>query len=188
MLRRLLAGLAPVRRPAALLAVLSISAAAACRELAFEPQDPATVTYAPTLGIALSDFTRMPSGVYVRDLAVGSGAPIESTSSIRMTYRGFFADGMAFDTGFATRTTDPTPVADFVPGFRAGLLGVRQGSRRQLIIPPRQGYGLSTYRNPRAPNSTPIPAGSVLFFDVNVVSVTTPVDTTRPTTTARAPR
>jgi FKBP-type peptidyl-prolyl cis-trans isomerase len=166
------------RRPAVLAALAVAASAAACRELAFEPQDPQTVTYAPSLGIALGQFTRLPSGVYYRDVAVGSGAVVETTSTVGVTYRGYLADGRVFDST-STTASATIPLVSTVPGFRTGLAGARQGSRRQLIIPPAQGYG-----NRSTPDNR-IPAGSVLFFDLNVNSVTTPVDTTKKTT-ARA--
>lgn len=176
MLRRLTSP----RRPAALAALLALAATAACRDLAFEPQSPDTVTYATSLGINLAQFTRLPSGVYVRDLALGSGTAAESTSTIGISYRGYLASGQPFDTTFATSTLT-LPIVTFVPGFRYGLLGVRQGSRRQVIVPPGLGYGN------RTTPSNKIPAGSVLFFDVNLTSVTTPVDTTK-TSTSRITR
>lgn len=162
-------------RPVLLAAGAATIAAAACRELTFEPQDPQSVTYAPALGVTLSQFTQLPSGVYYRDLAVGSGAVVETTSTVGVTYKGYLADGRVFDSSSTTASVS-FPLVNTVPGFRHGLAGARQGSRRQLIIPPAQGYGNRTTANNR------IPAGSVLFFDVNINSVTTPVDTTTKTT------
>ena len=167
---------ATARRRAACLTIACLVGAAACRDLGFEPQDPATVAYASSLGINLSQFTRLLNGVYVRDVAVGSGTQAESTSTVGINYRGYLASGQAFDTTYATATYTQ-PLAGFVPGFRTGLLGVRQGSRRQLIVPPGLAYGNRTYNA--------IPAGSVLFFDVNLVNVTTPAPTTA---SSRAPR
>jgi FKBP-type peptidyl-prolyl cis-trans isomerase len=161
-----------------LLAVLALPVAAACRDLPFEPENPQSVAFAPALGISLAQFTRLPSGTYYRDLAVGSGAVVETTSTVGVTYRGFLANGALFDSSSST-TPVTFSLAGTVAGFRNGLAGARQGSRRQLVIPPDQGYGNRTTANGR------IPAGSVLVFDVNVVNVTTPPPTT---TTARLPR
>lgn len=165
-------------RPALLAAGLAAVAAAACRDLPFEPQDPQRVAYASSLGITLSQFTALPNGVYYRDVAVGSGVVVESTSTVGISYHGYLADGHVFDST-ATNTSLSRPLAAFVPGFRAGLRGARQGSRRQVIVPPGQAYGNRTTPDNR------VPAGSVLFFDVNVNSVTTPVDMTK--TTSRGP-
>lgn len=170
--------LQPALRPALLLAGLAAAAAAACRDLPFEPQDPQQVTYAPSLNITLSQFTRLPSGTYVRDVAVGSGAVVETTSTVGVSYKGYLTDGRVFDST-ATNASATFLLANTVPGFRNGLAGARQGSRRQLIVPPSQGYGNRTAAGNK------IPAGSVLIFDININSVTTPTTTT--TTTSRAP-
>lgn len=170
--------LQPAPRPALLLAGVAAVVTAACRDLPFEPQDPQRVTYAPALNITLVQFTALPSGVYYRDLAVGSGALVETTSTVGVSYKGYLTDGHAFDST-ATNASATFLLLNTVPGFRNGLAGARQGSRRQLIIPPAQGYGN------RTAGGNKIPAGSVLIFDINVNSVTTPVDTT--TKTSRAP-
>lgn len=163
-------------RAAVLCLVLTGAAAAACRDLPFAPQDPATVAYADTLRVNLANYQRTPSGVYYRDVAVGSGAVVESTSTVGLTIRGYLANGYVFNPPSTQPVTGP--LAQYVPGFRDGLLGARANSRRLLIIPPALGYGNRTAGNNK------IPAGSVLLFDVNIVSVTTPT----PTTTSRAPR
>jgi hypothetical protein len=164
---------APFRLTAAV-ALCGAAAATACRELAFEPQDPATVTFAPALGITLSAFTRLPSGVYYQDVAVGSGAVVTDSSTVTVSYRGFLASGQAFDSTL-TGQTRQFDLRGTVPGFRTGLAGARSGGRRRLVIPPELGYGNTTRQS--------IPAGSVLYFVIDVAGVTTP--TSPPPTTSR---
>jgi len=169
----------PFRRAAALLALAGATTAAACRELAFEPQDPRTVAYADSLRIDLAAYQRTPNGVYYRDVAVGSGTVVESTSTVGVIYRGFLASGYVFSPAPTQAVT--FNLAQALPGFqgfRDGLLGARGNSRRLLIVPPSQGFGNRTAGNNK------IPAGSVLLFDVNISSVTTPP----PPATTRAPR
>jgi peptidylprolyl isomerase len=95
---------------------------------------------------------------------------------VGVIYRGFLANGYVFNPATAQPVT--FTLAQTVPGFRDGLLGARGNSRRLLIVPPSQGYGNRTAGNNK------IPAGSVLLFDVNISSVTTPP----PPATTRAPR
>lgn len=151
-------------------------AATACRELVFEPEDPATVSYAPTLGVSIAAFTRLPSGVYYQDVAVGSGAVVTDSSTVTVSYRGFLASGSAFDST-ATGQTRAFDLRGTIPGWRTGLAGARAGGRRRLVIPASQGYGNSTRPG--------IPAGSVLYFVIDIAGVTTPTST--PTTTSTAP-
>jgi FKBP-type peptidyl-prolyl cis-trans isomerase len=167
----------PLARPLAVAALCAAAAAAACRDLAFEPENPATVAFAPELGINISQFTQLPSGVYVQEVATGSGAVVTDSSTIRASYRGTLANGRLFDS--ATIQVD---LRTRIPGWQSGLVGARAGSRRRLVIPPSQAYG---------DRSQPgIPAGSVLYFVIDLVSVTTPTTpppTTPPTTGAGRP-
>ena len=169
----------PTVRPPALRAVLMaaacVAALAACREFVFAPEDPATLSYAPALGINLGAFTRLPSGVYYQDAAVGSGAVVTDSSTLTVAYRGFLADGRSFDST-ATGQTRSFDLRATIPGWRSGLGGARAGGRRRLLVPADQAYGNQTRQG--------IPAGSVLYFVIDVASVTTPV--TPAPTTARA--
>jgi hypothetical protein len=158
----------------------ALCAAAACREYVFEPEDPATVQFAPALGVNLSAFTRLPSGVYVQDVAVGSGTVVTDSSTVTVSYRGTLAGGQPFD----STSSGQTRVFDLratIPGWRSGLVGARAGGRRRLVIPPAQAYGNATRQG--------IPAGSVLYFVIDLASVTTPTTPTTPApTTSRARR
>jgi FKBP-type peptidyl-prolyl cis-trans isomerase len=48
-----------------------------------------------------------------------------------------------------------------IPGWDEGLVGVKVGGRRQLIIPPALGYGSTAHGS--------IPANSILVFTVDVI-------------------
>lgn len=166
----------PAARPTALLLVAVATVAGACRDLPFAPQSPTTVAYADTLRINLANYQKTTSGVYYRDLAVGSGPVVTDSSTVGVIYRGYLANGYVFNPA----TTQPVTfdLRTREPGFRDGLVGARGNSRRLLIVPPSLGYGNRTAGNNK------IPAGSVLLFDVNISSVTTPSSTP----TARAPQ
>ncbi len=162
---------------AAFSAVLAAAcAAAACREFVFEPEDPAGVQYAPALGVTLSAFTRLPSGVYVQDVAVGSGTAVTDSSTVIVAYRGALANGRVFDST-ATGQTRSFDLRGTIPGWRSGLAGARAGGRRRLLVPPALAYGNETRQG--------IPAGSVLYFVIDVASVTTPVTPPRTTGATR---
>lgn len=183
----------PARRPgrAAAVALAALTAAVAgaaalgaCRDLTAPEQDPTTVRYADSLHIRFADFTRDTSGVYYQDLVVGSGLAAVTGSLVREYYTGYLTDGRLFDTNVnPTVTTQPDTFfvgsGSRIRGFDRGLVGVRAGGRRRLIIPPALAYGNRTV-------GRGIPAGSVLIFVVDVPAVVAPATTT--TTTARAPR
>ncbi len=146
---------------------------AACRDVTAPAQDPTTVTYSPKLAIRLSDYTKDTSGVYYRDVAVGSGTLAAPKSTLTYYYTGFLADGRQFDTnvGGVARSL-VLGRGDVIRGFDRGLVGIRAGGRRYLIIPPALGYGNTSLQ-------TAIPAGSVLLFQIDVPSVTLDTTTTK---------
>lgn len=145
----------------ALCSVLALSAACGITDTA--PVTIETTTFADTT-IKLSKFTKLPSGMYVRDSIVGTGKVPASGDSVFVHYVGSLPNGQVFD----SNQTPTTPFAfilgsgSVIPGFDIGVQGMHVGGKRQLIIPPELGYG--------AYSVGPIPAYSVLVFTVDVVS------------------
>jgi FKBP-type peptidyl-prolyl cis-trans isomerase len=96
-----------------------------------------STTFAPSLGVNLAASTRNPSGLYYRDIRVGTGKVIVAQDSIKVKYTGAFANGVVFDSG-----TYPLRVpGQVIQGWNEGLLGMKIGGSRQLIIPSSLGYG-----------------------------------------------
>ncbi len=124
------------------------------------PSDPATETFASSLGVNLAAMTKTPDGLYYRDLAIGNGAVLAHDTTVTVTYSGYLTDGTLFDTG----TQSKFATAQLVPGFREGLIGMRVNGRRQLVIPSALGYG-------EAGSPPTIPRQATLVFVVDLVSI-----------------
>jgi peptidylprolyl isomerase len=122
-------------------------------------------TFASTLNVDLSQSTKTTSGMYVRDLTVGTGAVATSTSSVNVYYEGFLATGFRFD--YKLSPSDPYAVKlgtkSVIDGWEEGLVGMKVGGKRQLIIPPELCYGPYGYGA--------IPSNAVLVFNIELVSV-----------------
>lgn len=152
----------------ALFCVLTLAAcggAAERKPAAAAAPDIAGTAFAPGLGVELASMTLTPRGVYTRDLSPGTGDPVGPGQQVAIHYQGNLANGQQFD---ANGPADPPLVfrlgaGEVVPGFEAGVTGMRVGGRRQVIIPPALGYG--------AQANGPIPANSVLVFTIELVSV-----------------
>jgi hypothetical protein len=116
-----------------------------------------------TLTIDLGLMTVLPSGVYIQDLVLDTlGALLAGGDLVSVDHTGWLSDGAAFSFGqFGFVHLDLPP--QVIPGFDAGLVGMRVGGTRLMIIPPAQGYGA-------LPNP-PIPGGSILIFEVEVLGV-----------------
>ena len=160
--------LRPLRRLAVVLplALLLPLAAAACGSdegTPFAPL-PASVQFAPQLGVELSAMTRTSSGLYYRDLAVGTGRAAASGNVVAVGYTGWLTDGTQFD---ASAAGDPIVfrlgVGQVIDGWDEGIQGMREGGRRQLVIPAGLAYGAS--------GNGPIPADAPLVFTVELVDV-----------------
>jgi FKBP-type peptidyl-prolyl cis-trans isomerase FkpA len=109
-------------------------------------------------------------GVYTQtDLVVGTGATAVVGSIVTVNYTGWLYDtgrpngkGTQFDSG-----TIPAFVlgsGNLIQGFQQGIVGMKVGGQRRLILPPELAYG----NNP--PSST-IPANATLVFEITLTSV-----------------
>ncbi|SFF59385.1 FKBP-type peptidyl-prolyl cis-trans isomerase [Duganella sp. CF458] len=85
-------------------------------------------------------------------------------------YNGSVTDkkGLRFDTSRITGTPFSVKLGDnkVIQGWENGLLGVKAGGKRTLIIPADQAYGANAQGS--------IPANAPLIFEIEVVSVTAP--------------
>jgi peptidylprolyl isomerase len=156
-----------MRGPSALLLLLAAGLGTGClSDPSTTDPDLTQVVFAAALGVDISASTRLEGGVYIRDLTVGTGALAEVSQPVHVRYIGWLANGTKFDENPA-----PNPLLSFtlgtnqvIRGFDAGIVGMRVGGIRQLVIPPSQGYG--------AAGSPPdIPGGAVLVFRVEVIGV-----------------
>ena len=81
-------------------------------------------------------------------------------------YVGMLQDGTEFDNSY--KRGEPIPLTlgagSVIKGWEEGLLGMKVGEKRQLIIPPDLAYGADG----RPPT---IPANSTLVFDVELVGL-----------------
>lgn len=154
------------RAPLLALSAIALLAATACEEVTAPLQDPATSTYAPALGVNIAQMTRTSSGLYVQDLAVGSGAVADTGQTVGTYYAGWLTTGQRFDTNRDSGRPFSFQLGrgQVIKGWDEGIKGMRVGGRRRLVIPPSLGYGGVTNGS--------IPAGSVLVFEIDLVSAT----------------
>lgn len=102
------------------------------------------------------------SGLQYKVVAPGSGAAPTATDEVVVNYKGTLLDGTVFD---QTEGRGPATfgVGQVIPGWTEALMLMKPGAKYQLFIPPKLAY------DERSPPS--IPAGSMLLFDVELVSV-----------------
>jgi FKBP-type peptidyl-prolyl cis-trans isomerase FklB len=90
-------------------------------------------------------------------------AAIQSTDEVTVQYRGKLVDGSEFDSSYSRGVPATFKVGGVIKGWQEALVLMKPGSKWQLFVPPELAYD----NNPRPG----IPAGSLLIFEVELVSV-----------------
>ena len=158
-------------RPSRLLVLLSPIAFTAClngSETISTPQGTPIdcATLATGLTAAEPTLTTTASGLKYRDQTVGTGATVNAGQLVAVHYSGCLTSGVKFDENsdaqnalsFRVGLTPP----QVIKGFDEGMIGMKVGGRRQLVIPDSLAYG-STGNGPIPPNAT-------LVFTVDLVA------------------
>ena len=125
------------------------------------PSNPAVETYAASLGVTIANMTRRSENLFVQDLVVGTGAEAVAGRLIDVYYSGWLINGSRFDSRTAGTPFSFTLGAGMViAGWDQGVLGMKVGGRRKLVIGSALGYGNQ--------GKGPIPANATLVFDVEL--------------------
>ena len=122
-----------------------------------------TTTFASSLGVDVTaaGWTKTPTGLYYRTLSSPTAASASAANGQRVSvrYTGWLANGTQFESSTYTFVLGR---GEAIAGWDQGILGMRVGERRQLVIPPALGYG--------AQANGAIPANSILVFNVELLS------------------
>jgi len=118
---------------------------------------------APLTGLTNASVTALK----IEDLKEGSGPQAITSDTVRVNYIGRTVDGKEFDSS-CREGREPFEfqlgAGQVIPGWDSGIVGMRVGGIRRLIIPARLAYG------DRSP-SPDIPPNSALIFDVELLQI-----------------
>ena len=111
---------------------------------------------------------KLPDGLQYIDVKVGTGPVAQKGSTLAVEYTGWLASNSkkfdsSYDRGGQPFQVTPLSQAQVIPGWNEGLVGMRAGGTRRLIIPASLGYG--------AQGNGSIPPNATLIFDVTVITV-----------------
>jgi peptidylprolyl isomerase len=134
----------------------------------FVPSGPfAKSSVTKTFVVAQPDYSPLAGGVKVATIANGSGPAIQAGQKAEVLYTGFLAKtGAIFDNSLSHGGTPlgfTLGAQQVIPGFDAGITGMRAGETRIIEIPPSQGYG--------SMSNGSIPGNSTLVFIVTLQSI-----------------
>ncbi len=116
------------------------------------------------------DYRTTPSGLKIADLP-GKPAVSAVGDYAIVHYTGKLQDGTKFDSSL-DRGRPLTVVlgkGEVIKGWEEGLVGMKVGDKRQLIIPPDLAYGAEAKSDQNGKEI--IPANSTLVFDVEMVGL-----------------
>ena len=116
-----------------------------------------------------------PTTLQITDVKVGDGAEAKTGDTVKMQYVGVAkSNGKEFDSSWK-RNAEPFEfqlgAGNVIKGWDQGIVGMKVGGRRTLVIPPDLAYGAS------AP-SADIGANDTLVFTVDLEQVCSPAATT----------
>jgi FKBP-type peptidyl-prolyl cis-trans isomerase FkpA len=121
-----------------------------------QPQTPA-----PVVGANISTESR----IKIIEVAKGTGTEAVAGKKVFVHYTGTFTTGQKFDSSL--ERGEPISFilgqGQVIKGWDIGIQGMKVGGKRHLEISSELGYGPNTYG--------PIPGGSTLLFDVELVDV-----------------
>ncbi|MDO6760148.1 FKBP-type peptidyl-prolyl cis-trans isomerase [Tamlana sp. 2_MG-2023] len=100
------------------------------------------------------------SGLYYSIDEPGTGEHPTETNNVTVIYKGHFLDGETFDENTSGISFN---LENLIKGFSEGMTYLKEGGSGTFYVPAHLGYG-------NTPQGS-IPAGSVLIFEVELVSV-----------------
>lgn len=101
----------------------------------------------------------------VEDLREGSGTVAKNGDIIQVRYRGSLLNGEVFDSNLKGNPFSLTLGAgSVIKGWDLGLVGMKAGGKRRLVVPAALGYGDTG-------TGEKIPGGATLVFEVDLLTV-----------------
>ncbi len=110
------------------------------------------------------------NGVKVVIVQEGSGEGAALGNTLSVNYTGMLSDGTVFDSNMDPKFNHVEPFVlvlgqgNVIPGWEAGLTGMKVGERRVLEISPDYAYGAAGYPPVIPPNAT-------LLFQIELVDI-----------------
>ena len=107
------------------------------------------------------------TGLGYVDLVEGTGARPKSGDTVSVHYTGWLKSGKKFDSSVDRGSPFEFPVGKgrVIKGWDEGVISMKVGGKRKLIIPAHLGYGDSGAGGV-------IPPGATLIFEVELLGVT----------------
>ena len=118
--------------------------------------------------ICISKIT-LSADLEIKNNLEGDGVEILNHSKIKVHYIGTLEDGTKFDSSYDRGEPFSFQIGlrQVIEGWETGIIGMKVGGKRTLIIPPELGYGKRGAGELIPPNST-------LIFDIEIIDAQPP--------------
>jgi len=107
------------------------------------------------------------SNLQIIDMKIGNGKEAKKGNNLKVHYTGWLSsNNKKFDSSLDRKQPFEFKLGrdQVISGWNRGILGMKEGGKRKLIIPPELGYGENGSGNSIPPNST-------LIFEVELLEV-----------------
>ena len=120
---------------------------------------------ASTSGANMDSYQTLADGLKILDEIIGTGIEVKSGDTVTVNYLGTLENGTKFDSSYDKNTpfTTQIGVGQVIKGWDEGIVGMKVGGKRKLIVPPELGYGNQPVGS--------IPPGSTLVFEVELLNI-----------------
>ncbi len=101
----------------------------------------------------------------IDDVVVGEGPEVKTGDTVSVHYIGTLKDGTQFDNSHTRGSAFEFTVGEgrVIKGWDEGVVGMKKGGQRLLVIPPDMAYGANAIG--------PIPANSTLIFSIELLEI-----------------
>ncbi len=116
--------------------------------------------------VADTAYTVTGTGLKYFDFELGTGAKAENGDAVSVHYHGWLTNGQLFDSSYLRQEPFNFILGTgfVIPGWDEGILNMRVGGERQLVIPPGLAYGSAGRGN--------IPPNATIIFEIELIGVT----------------
>ena len=130
-------------------------------------QKPAPAAIQPAGGQSAGKLVKTPSGLQYEDLVPGSGDSPKPGKKVTVHYTGWLIDGTKFDSSLDKNEpfTFVIGAGQVIPGWDEGVMSMKIGGKRKLVVPAALGYGAAGAGGVIPPNATLV--FEVILLDIN---------------------
>tara|TARA_B100000579_G_C22648378_1_gene764942 strand:+ start:51 stop:782 length:732 start_codon:yes stop_codon:yes gene_type:complete len=114
-------------------------------------------------------FNALSKDVEILNKQSGTGNKIINHSKVKVHYKGMLEDGTVFDSSYKRKEpfTFQIGIRQVIEGWEKGLIGLKEGAKLTLVIPPELAY------SDKGAGEL-IPPNSKLIFDIEILEVKLP--------------